>query len=461
MAQPDWPQVRAHLRRVRRAHARRSLRARAADAYQALLYTVVIGGVVTAAAGRLAGGLVPPSEGARYWLGIAAALLELAALVRGLPMLGPVTVAPAAATWLLPAPLDRAGFLAGRFAAAVGATVLAGSAVGAQAWAVGIAPGPAGGGALVVAGGAAGGLAAAVAVLLQTRADRERLLARAALVLAAPAVIGAGAVVLLERAGAPPPRPVVGDAVPITAAALGIGVAAVAVSRARRSLGRLDRRAVTAAGPVLAALTSSVGFMDGAVLLGVARERRLQAAGPVRSGRIRAGRLRALLVADTRRMRRSGPAWGLAAALLVVPYLATVVLPAQLVPVVQLLGATVATSGLAAGLRAVAASPGLRRSLGGSDRALLAVHAVGPAVVAASWTALAAAAGGTVVSLALVPVSALLVVLRSATRPPRNDAATLVDLGFGPIPVETIVGLLRGPVLFAALAAVQLVVSGW
>lgn len=457
---PRWREVRARLRGTRRAK-RPSWTSVAGNVYQTLLYVAVIGGVFVQALRSVLGELlVPPSTGTQYWLGAATALLGVALLLRVLPAVGPVTVGPAMATWLLAAPIDRGSFLASRYRVVVVAGALAGALVGGAALLVGLRADLAGGIGLVGSAAAVGALLTALAVWAQARRGRERVLVRAAGTLTVPAVAGIAVVVLLERAGAAPAAPAGGSAtvVLVGVAVVGVVLAAAAAVLGRLRLRGLDRTAVTAAGPLIAALTLSVGFMDGSITTGVSRERRLRAIGTVRSRRLRGSRRRALLLADLRRMVRARPALATAVALLVLPYLASVAVPPRVVPIAQLLGATLAAGGLADGLRAVAGSRGLRRTLGGTNPELLAVHCVGPAAVAVVWTLLAAPAGGSVLSLVLVPVSAVAVVLRFATRPPRSFGGSMVDtgVGLGPLPVGMLVELSRGPLLFVVLAAVQL-----
>jgi hypothetical protein len=460
---PPWREVRAHLRKVRKERAGKSVVARASDLYEVLLYVGIGGGVLVTALLRVVGGLTPPSAGAQYWLALATVLLGLALLLRAAPALGPVTVGPAAATWLLTAPMDRRGFLAPRYGTVVLAGTVGGGVVGGAVLAVDAGRGPVGGVGVAVLGAALGALITAAAVRGQARPRWQAALRATAGALAVPAVVGVAVVVLLERAGVALPVPSgptgalpasAGLAVAVTAAL--VLVAAAAVVTARADLARLDRRAVTAAGPLLAAMSAGVGWMDASMVLRAAEERRLRAIGTVRSRRLRGGRIRALLTADARRMRRARPAWTGALALLVVPYLASVVVPAAVVPVVQLAGATMAAGGLAGGLRAVAESRGLRRSLGGGDVELIALHCVGPAVVAVVWTVLVAAAGGSLLSLVLVPASAVAVVVRFATRPPRTYGGAVFDVGIGTVPVAMVAELSRGPLLFAVLAGVQL-----
>ncbi|MBN9096872.1 MULTISPECIES: DUF6297 family protein [unclassified Pseudonocardia] len=458
---PRWRDVRARLRGMRRAK-RPSLMTVAGNVYQTLLYTVIIGGVFVQVLRSVLGDLlVPPGTGTQYWLGAATALLGLALVLRVLPALGPVTVGPAAASWLLAAPIDRGAFLASRYLLVVAGGAVAGAAVGGAALLVGLTADLPGAVGLVVSAAAVGVLLAVLAVWAQVRRGRERVLVRTAGALTVPAVAGIAVVVLLERAGSAPQAPPGGAA---TEALVGVAVVALVPAVVAAVLGRLrlrglDRTAVTAAGPLIAALTLSVGFMDGSITTGVSRERRLQAIGTVRwARRLRGSRRRALVLADLRRMARARSALATAVALLVVPYLASVVVPPRVVPIAQLLGATLAAGGLADGLRAVAASRGLRRSLGGTNPDLLALHGVGPAAVAVLWTLLVAPAGGSVLSLVLVPVSALAVVVRFATRPPRTYGGSMVDtgVGLGPLPVGMLVELSRGPLLFVVLAGVQL-----
>jgi len=460
VAAPRWRDVRWRLRGMRRAK-RPSLATVAGNVYQTLLYLVVIGGlfvqVLRSVLGEL---LVPPSTGTQYWLGAATALLGVALLLRVLPALGPVTVGPAAATWLMAAPIDRGVFLASRYRMVLVAGAVAGGLVAGAALLVGLTADLPGAVGLVVSAAAAGALLTALAVWAQVRRGRERALVLTAGVLTVPAVVGIAVVVVLERSGDAPEAPPGGaaTAVFVGVAAVAVAVAVVAAVVGRLRLRRLDRAAVTAAGPLIAALSLCVGFMDGSLVTGVTRERRLLAIGTVRSRRLRGGRRRALLVADLHRMARARSAWATAVALLVLPYLASVAVPPRVVPIAQLLAVTLAAGGLADGLRAVAASRGLKRALGGTNGQLLALHGIGPAAVAVVWTLLTAAAGGSVLSLVLVPVSAMAVVLRFATRPPRSFGGSMVDtgVGLGPLPVGMLVELSRGPLLFVVLAGLQL-----
>lgn len=121
----------------------------------------------------------------------------------------------------------------------------------------------------------------------------------------------------------------------------------------------------------------------------------------------------------------------------------------------------VAGDRLAGGLRLVARSSALRRTLGGTDRFLRGVHLVRPAAGVALVVGLTAATVPVAPLPALVSLlGALLVVHRTATRPPLDYASSAHDIGLlGPLPLGLVLQLLRGPALLAVLVAVQVAIT--
>ena len=63
------------------------------------------------------------------------------------------------------------------------------------------------------------------------------------------------------------------------------------------------------------------------------------------------------------------------------------------------------------------------------------------------------------IAVVLIPVGAIAVVERSATRPPPDYGAAVFDTGFGSVQVDLVRQLVRGPALLAGLAAVQLLLA--
>jgi hypothetical protein len=147
--------------------------------------------------------------------------------------------------------------------------------------------------------------------------------------------------------------------------------------------------------------------------------------------------------------------------LLLVTYAAAGVLPAVAVPPVAVVAAYALASRMASGVRAVTRSAALRRALGGTDRALIMVHLVAPLAVVVVWTAalLPALLPLNPLAVVLIPLGAVAVVERSATRPSPDYGAAVFDTGFGGVQVDLVRQLVRGPALLVGLAAVQLLLA--
>ena len=457
VAAVPWPPVRRHLRAVRRSHGGPSLRRIASVVYEWLLYLFVAGGVVVASLSHTVASFTPPTTGTGWWLAVAAVPAAVAAVASVSLALGPLVVGPSVAYWLLATPVARRDLLAPRAAAvgagtgavAAGALALVAVSSGVEAWLP-----------LTAAAGATGVLLAGMCVLAQTggrtAARGVRAAVRAVLLVSLLAVAVA---VMAARAGT------VGEAGAPSApgawtAAGAVALGAVAAwAAAWRRLDRAPASSLTGGASLVGALWAGVAGMDLGLASGVVRDRQLWRRAVVRSRRRRRpGRGRALLAANARIALRDPTALAWAAGLVLVPYVAALLVPPVVVPVVQLAGATAVAGLFATSLRAVTGSAALRRSLGGRDRDLTAVLCVVPLAAAVVWSLLVAPAGGSAVSLALLPASALAVVVRHATRPPRAATVTLYETPMGiSIPVELVQDLSRGPALFVVLAAVALV----
>ncbi|WP_199442848.1 DUF6297 family protein [Umezawaea beigongshangensis] len=374
---------------------------------------------------------VPPG-----WLSIAAAASVSGAAMLVLAAIGPLVASPATVTWVLSTPLDRRTALTSwyRRLTAVGAS--AGAAFGlasallfrtAVEWAA-------------LLGAAVGGGLVALAVLAQTRRRSPRSLSAAVLGIG---VLSALAGVVAERLGGAA-HELVGrigaDAGPLLTTPVALA-AVVLIAAADRGLGGLARPELTSGASVAAAAGTAGTFLDVTLLTGVLEVRRWQRRGRVRSRGLPAGRVRAFLVADLRRVFRS-PGVVLPWLLLVlVPYVVAVEAPLWTAQV-QLVAASVASQRLAGGLRAVCRSAAMRRALGGTDAGLRLTHLVVPAAGTLVWCALTAPATGGAHPLAwpVAAVGAVVVTHRLATRPPMDYHATPFDVGLG---VTAPWGLLR------------------
>jgi hypothetical protein len=232
--------------------------------------------------------------------------------------------------------------------------------------------------------------------------------------------------------------------------------AVVAGVRGSARVGRLDRATLTAGAALAGSALAATMSADPTFLFGFVEAQRLRRIGRVRPRVMRArGAVAVLLIAETRRLARHVASVLLFAAMVGLPYVASVVLTSVPVTLVRVLAGYVAVNGLAVGLRAVCRSSALRRSLGRSDAWLRGVHLVVPTLGAVVYVAATSAAGRTYpAALDLVlAVGLVLAALRSATRRPMvYDTAWLVT-PLGVVPVGLITQIIRGPDLAIVLAA--------
>ncbi|WP_156819447.1 DUF6297 family protein [Pseudonocardia sp. HH130630-07] len=429
----------------------------AGTVYEILLTSAVLGGVAVGLLGDAFARLTAPPPTASGPLALAVATVVVTGLGLAAMAVGPLVADPARAGWLLPAPVDRAGLLATSARTALALCTAGGAAgslvvAGAAGW--GLHP-------LAPVVGAPAGLAIGeLALILQVHravAVRTAAVARALLM---TALLAAGVVALTAAPGvAVPPR--TGAADPAT------GVVAVVVPTvlclalavpARRAPRRIGVRDLAAGAPLLAAFRS--GLLERGLVADVVRERRLRRRGPVRSRRLPAGRTAAAMTAAFVATGRHRSAVERVVAAAVVPHVVALVVPPLLLPTVLLGAVTTAASACSGALTTVARSPALRRALGGTDRAVPVACTVPPVVAAGLVTAAVAPVGGSLVTLTLLPVAAVAVVVRAATRPEPQLTSTLLDTPVGTLPVDQIRDrLVGGPGVFA-LCAIVLTMSG-
>jgi hypothetical protein len=230
-----------------------------------------------------------------------------------------------------------------------------------------------------------------------------------------------------------------------------------------QALSRLHRGALSAGTDLVQAAAVSSAWLDLSLVSSALALRRARRIGRVHSVRLRGSRAFAFVLADVARLRRYPAAVAVWVALLPVPFFATVSLPPIAVGPVQLLGAYLAADRLAGGLRTIAGSAALRRSLGGTDASLKTIHLVLPAVGAIVWCALTSFALPLAPSVTTVisAAGAVLMVYALATRPPMDygGGSPIFETGFGAVPVNLIRQLVRGPAILVGLAALQLIAA--
>jgi hypothetical protein len=476
---PAAPTVRLALRQVRRSHSDRTIGDLLTDVYLFAFVAVIYGGGASVPIRRhLAQPLTGPAGSAnlRAWLVVGLLVVVIAVLWRGLRMIGPLVTTPAAQSWVLATPVDRAGWLRLPYTALLVLVGLLGAFIGLLAGWAGLAT--AGFGVLwaVLIGAALGLLVAASAVDEQQPGGSPRYRWFGAQISAgrrqrrpvggrgSAAVIGVGlaiigAVVVFRRAGWSAASPRVGPTV--LWVLLAVGGAAWAVHRGRQALRRLDRAALGGGAQLAGAAVTAAVMLDPSLLSGILTARRWRQAGTVHSRRFRPAERRwVLLQADlVRQLRRRADVFGFVA-LALAPYAVAVFAPAAAGPI-RIVAAYLAVDRLAGGLRAVARSAPLRRILGGTDQELKYIHLVVPAVGLVVWwlaTSWAAPAVPSIVE-ALLLLGILGAVYRTATRPPMAYDVDIADSPLGPVPTTLLRRLVRGPDLVAVLVLLELFTS--
>ena len=213
--------------------------------------------------------------------------------------------------------------------------------------------------------------------------------------------------------------------------------------------GGLDAVARGTGAPLAQAVTTSVVWLDPTLLTRVLDVRRWRRVGRVRSRpflRLQPPRVAALLQAELRRQARRPGALAICGAIALAQYAVAVVAP-SVAGVAQVIGAYLVAGRLASGLRTVAGSPALRRSVGGREIDLRLTHLVAPALGATLWWAITLPAGGGVLPAAmpLLLAGVVAAAYRGATRPPMFYGAGAFDTPLGMFPAGILLQLARGP----------------
>lgn len=368
-----------------------------------------------------------------------------------LTAIGPVRAGPSEYAWVLSGILDRRSELAPRWARLLVTTGVSGAVIGVTGLGIGGAPAS-----VVVSGavlGAAAGIAiAAAATGLQGCPTGVRQRTHATVVIGGGLCLAATAVLTALRLLFAIPE----IFMPIGAVVASV-LAVVATGWSWRTVSALDRAALTEGNALAGATSAAVLFLEPGLVGDLLADRRLSGLRIRRSRSFPAGRVRALLTAETVRTKRNRRAIGLFLCALLVPYAAGLIAPATWLPVVAFLCAVAAVSPLAAGFRRISQSASLRRMIGGSDRTLHIVHLVLPAVAAVLFTLAAAPAmpSNRWLALALTPFGVLSNLwLRSRDRPPVTDNR-IADVGFGPVPIDLVWSYLREIIPLLVVVVVQ------
>ncbi|MGI5156445.1 DUF6297 family protein [Microbispora sp. CA-102843] len=438
--------------------ARRGRPATWSDRYTSVFGLLVVAAVLGRPVAEALAGLAHHADPARLGPGLAlvgAAYAGFLALARAL---GPVVLPAADASWLVTSPLPRRAVLGRTALLLLSAAVLAGAALGLIALSVFGAPDQFGVrlAAALALGVAAGVGGMATAVLGQQSPASD---ARLQLVIAGALSVAVLAAVL----GAGPGRRILA-AVAEAPASLGAAVAGVAsvvaaflVRQAWTALAHIPARRILASSTRTARVTSAATTLDPGMLTWVAEDahwrgralrsrpwpRLVSRLGPapalawqewLRVGR-RPGRLAALLGAAALPavcVNATGGGSAPAAGML-------------------LCGALTAAATCTGGVRRDGGDPALARMLAVDGRAVMAARAVLPALLAASWSALALAVlqvAGMLPSgawWALGPAAAPALAagaLRMARRRPVDHSMPVIDTPGGAVPT--------GPLIWAA-----------
>jgi hypothetical protein len=462
---PSLPEARALRRMVRSARAARStttLRQRIGNGYEVALTVLIVGGLGIQAGRRLiaAASSEAPAADSRVvgWLLVALTMVLAGLAVRGLTAIGPLFAGPATQTWLLSTPVSRAGLLSWWYRWTLLASAVVGLGYGVLASRLG------GTGLVEFFLCAATGSLLAVALAawsVRQQAARSRRLGRLGVAAVVAGLLLALLVGALRLLGAGLPG-VAGW--PVGALCVALVLAVTGIWASARVRGWISRAALSEGAALAGATSVAVSWFDPTLLTGLLTQRRLLRVASVRSTRLRSGsRALVLLGAELRRLVRSRSATMAWATLLVVPYpLAAVISPVWM-PVVQVVGATLAADRLAGGLRTVCRSASIRRTLGGSDRQIRLVHLVIPACGALAWSALTLPvvwSAGWLLGVLYPATAATLVVYRMANRRAMDyNLAATVDPAQGVLPIGLLFQLARGPDLLLLFAAVRILLG--
>jgi hypothetical protein len=449
---PEVREVRADIRHWRRGRAQARFWDVFTDAYIAVFATLMFGAIAinilvharwATAAGCRSGGCAE----ARSWLPWIVGLALVVAALGVARLFGPAHASPATASWLLAAPLDRAGLLRPRLLALTGVLLLAAAVVSAVvATLVGFVVATIVGYALSVA------LVALGCIGLAALAQAGRpLLGRTLTWVLALVVWAMLLLVALDDAPvlAGPALGVVWIAVLVVVLLLAVA----ATILAQRRLGRLTRRDVAPGGRMAPGLSGALSTLDLALLYDVLLSRRWAAHESVRSRRGGPSGSMALVRADLVRLTRSPQTLLVVAASVVVPYAAATLGLGRAQPLAVSLTGFLTGLGLCSALRVVTRTPSLLRAMPfpvSTTRAAMlvvpgvALVAFGLACTPTLHTSMGVTWGTAVEMGAACGAAALAAAVRWVTGRPPDYSRPLVSTPAGGVPTNLYGSVLRG-----------------
>ncbi|MBG0812790.1 DUF6297 family protein [Planomonospora sp. ID82291] len=433
------------------------------------LYVTILGGlvleIVRAGLGRADHGATAFDASRMPLVQLTAAVVSILCLVffaKTLLAFGPLYVGAPARVWILSTPVDRAGLLVGRLAAAVSIGAVTSAALGIAFLAMTRLAVPLA--AWLAMWAALGVTGTCVCVLVQAAGYRSVYAVQRGLNTAVYTLVGVASAILILRSGYLLSSLERAGTVTYTVwTVVSLTAASIAFRCAYRGLSTLTRGAVSSGSDLATATQVSVLSLDSTFISSIILERRMRAVARVRPAPISGNRFVALVKTDLARVLRMPTGLFTWAALISVPYAAHATGLTAFLPAVHTVAGFVAVDRLSGGLRIIARSSAIRRALGGSNHLLTLAHLVIPAAGAAIWSAATAAliSDISVLTATVSAVGAVLVAYRVATRPPIDYSSSLIDFGlFGPTPVGLILQLLRGPALLVGLSLAQTALAG-
>ncbi|WP_182899180.1 DUF6297 family protein [Microbispora sp. H10830] len=456
--------------------ARRGRPATFSDRYTGVFGLLIAAAVLGRPIAEALAGLAHHADPARLGPGLALVAAAYAGFLALARALGPVVLPAADASWLVTSPLPRRAVLSRTALLLLSAAVLAGAALGLTALSVFGAPDQLGVRltAALVLGVAAGVGGMATAVLGQqspaSDARLQFLITGALSVAVVAAVLGAGPGRRILAAVAEAPAS-------LGAAVAGVAsvVAAFLVRQAWAALARIPARRILASSTRTARVTSAATTLDPGMLTWVAEDAhwrgRALRSRPWPRLLSRLGPAPALAWQEWLRVgRRPGRLAALLGAAALPAVCANAIGGGSGAAGMLLCGALTAAAMCTGGVRRDGGDPALARMLAVDGRAATAARAVLPALLAASWSALALVGlqvAGTLPTgawWALGPAAAPALAagaLRMARRRPVDHSMPVIDTPGGAVPTGPLIWALTGVdlALFGSLPALAALAS--
>ena len=211
-----------------------------------------------------------------------------------------------------------------------------------------------------------------------------------------------------------------------------------------RSLDRMERAAVRAAGDMVSVLSIAVFWMDLSLFFQVVQMRFWAVQTIVRSVKLSGPRWKVLLQADWHRPGRQRLWIALGVTTLSSAFMLWHAGLVSMAAIVLLAGGYCNLAPFARGLRTLHQSPGLRRLIGGSNRQLYLISACSPAVACLVWGGCCTVIAGSPVLGMLMAVGLFFTVVRASLRLLASYGNLVTDTPFGAVPLDTVVSALIG-----------------